>query len=780
MRVCGSCCDLPHVRAVFYPVNSHEYRAWLPLVRILSLFVLYFCCARVAFLLKVDNVSMYWPGNAIAVMLLNAASSQLEFCLQLVAFLPAYLLSRISIGVTEPGLIFWLAAANFVEILIGTLAMRTFLPVNDPLTMVKEMRFIAVTVGFFSIIGSILATTIASFALKLFYDGYFWEYWVSWLFGDLAGGYSTMYVLYVFIAYYPDSFYVEDAKKLFSGSLIHALRLAEYSLVGLLLGTIFLWSSEPFDGVFTGPLWLLPVPAVGWIAFRYHQLYSAIMDTWLMVLLVTSAKLRRGPLVVLLDSENQVGVYATMHLLALISTITADFVSVGRVQYLERELSQKKDMEDKLNLFQHISHEFRTPLSIMLGFAEQVRSNEMLSEQGRMDMDHVIVAAKGMNRLVDDLLEVFRLDARAFVIDYQPVDLCQVISFMEQMLQKLATEKDIQMSVSYPPELACTRVMSDPSFLGRIFMNLGSNAIKYTPKGGRVVIVVNCPRSDLLKIEVADTGMGINPEDLPHIFDEFYRCANLQQAVKGTGLGLSVVKKTIVAMGGTILVSSEVGRGSCFTVELPVSQLEQDFSESTIAAANRMVGRTSSSAVIMVRGSIAGMDEMSLKCDILVIEDSLLNSKLLCRILEKMGHTVTAVPDGEAALAEFESRVEANRPLNLVMLDLGLPTLPGIEVLRRMRTSGGWLATVPVVITSATTVDSTRQDCLKAGCNGFMPKPFDVVSVSRVISELMHSDELSAGSELGRLSQVSITASSCPTDDGIENNASPQVHQEHL
>jgi len=239
------------------------------------------------------------------------------------------------------------------------------------------------------------------------------------------------------------------------------------------------------------------------------------------------------------------------------------------------DISERQAAEElKSQFFALVSHELRTPLTSIVGYAEMVDEIEgsHLSPEGREYMGIIKRSAEKLDRLVQDLLLVAQLEAGRFEVELRPVDVAPVVRDCVESSRPIAEAAGILLSHEAEET---PRLMADSSRLGQVIDNLVSNAIKFTPEGGTVAVRVQ-KQGDRCAIEVSDTGVGIAPDELEHLFDRFYRA---QQARKGhysgAGLGLAISKAIVDAHEGEIEVTSEPGQGSTFRVLLPVRDAEQ-------------------------------------------------------------------------------------------------------------------------------------------------------------------------------------------------------------
>ena len=363
----------------------------------------------------------------------------------------------------------------------------------------------------------------------------------------------------------------------------------------------------------------------------------------------------------------------------------------------------------------NMSHELRTPLNAILGFSTLVRDDADLSEEHRQALDIVNRSGEHLLKLIDEILDVAKVEAGRMVAEYITFDLRNLVREVMHMMGVRARAKGLVLFLEAPADLLHS-IRSDATKLREVFINLIGNAVKYTEKGSvtvRLDIGLREGQVPWLKIEVADTGIGIAPEDLVRIFDPFVQGGPVTQ--KGTGLGLSITRQFVRLMGGRIDVESSPGKGSLFRVELPVETAD----EFTV------------SAVPESRERIIGLAPGQPQWRILIVEDQDENRRLLERLLRGAGFDVRLAEDGERGIETFRTW----RP-QFVWMDLRLPGIGGLETAQRIRNLYGGREAKIVALTASASA-SQRAEVLAAGLDDFVAKPYRREEIFNCMARLL-------------------------------------------
>ncbi len=373
-----------------------------------------------------------------------------------------------------------------------------------------------------------------------------------------------------------------------------------------------------------------------------------------------------------------------------------------KAEQMERDkLAAELASRQKTHFLSRVSHELRTPLNAILGFTQLLQLDESrpLDAMQRSRLDRVQHAGSHLLALINDVLDLARLEEGARPLELGPVDVAAVIDASCTMLEQAARERDVhverRLDHAAPPALADVRVLE------QVLLNLLSNGIKYNRAGGRLTVELSVP-GDTVEIAVRDEGAGLDAAQLEQLFQPFNRLGAENSTVEGSGLGLVIARSLVEAMGGELRVSSRCGAGTCFTV--------------CLSAAGAPASRPAPPPV-RPQGAIAELPPATL----LYVEDEPLNALLLTEALRDVPQwRVVLAEDGEQGLA-LARRL---RP-DLVLLDVNLPGLTGDQVVRALRADPA-TAALRCVALSADALPEQRAAAQVAGFEDYWTKPLDL------------------------------------------------------
>lgn len=396
---------------------------------------------------------------------------------------------------------------------------------------------------------------------------------------------------------------------------------------------------------------------------------------------------------------------------SFLTRIAAQLGSVIRRRRGERALRRAKDMADQANraksqFLTSMSHEIRTPMNAILGFAQLLQRDSELTPTGSEHIQRILRAGSHLLSLIDEVLEMSKIEARRITIAPIPMDLNAFVQDLEAMFQNRADKRGLSLVTVQADDLP-RFVLGDTQKLLQILINLLSNALKFTDEG-EITIRVSRGTGDLIRFDIEDTGLGIPQEQQQRVFERFEQLHNQRG---GAGLGLAISSSLAELMDGQIEMKSQLDKGSRFTLTLPLPKTSTPIPEGEIQ-------------------SIPPIVRAGLKA--LVVDDAEDNRALLAGQLRKVGFDVQTACSGPEALVKFA----AARP-SVVLLDLLMPGMNGIEVIPKLRAMPDG-AKIPIVVISACVIDGVSDAVLEAGADRFLRKPLLLGPMMQVLSELLH------------------------------------------
>jgi PAS domain S-box-containing protein len=367
-----------------------------------------------------------------------------------------------------------------------------------------------------------------------------------------------------------------------------------------------------------------------------------------------------------------------------------------------------------------LSHELRTPLSAILGWTQIILRTE---DGGGVDQRRAVEVidrnARAQVQLIDDLLDLSRIMTGKIRLDLQQVSLPEIVQAAVDSAQPIAAAKDIRLRSVVDPSL--TMVSADSSRLQQVAWNLLTNAVKFTPKGGQVQVLVQRVNSHV-ELSVADTGIGIAPAFLPLVFDRFSQGdSSTTRSHGGLGLGLAICKQLVELHGGSIRAASAgEGQGATFFVELPLSVLQIEDETRRTHPTVRV-----EDAEMLALPRLDGIHAF-------VIDDEPDARDLLRRVLQDQGAVVTPFAAAEDALAALRT----SRP-SVIVSDIGMPVMDGYQMIRELRASELRDSRVPALALTAFARAEDRKRALVAGFQAHLAKPFDVAELVLLLADLV-------------------------------------------
>jgi two-component system, sensor histidine kinase len=369
----------------------------------------------------------------------------------------------------------------------------------------------------------------------------------------------------------------------------------------------------------------------------------------------------------------------------------------------------------------NMSHEIRTPMTAILGYADvMLEPDRTLSD--RQDCLQVIRRnARHLLELINDILDISKIEAEKMVLDRITCDLPQLVSEVSSLLRPRAVEKGLELHVQFDG-LIPRHIQTDPLRLKQVLINLLGNAVKFS-RAGTVCLTITCRRptdaDSVIRFEVSDTGIGMTPEQISRLFQPFSQAdESTTRKYGGTGLGLAISRRLTVLMGGDIQVESTPGKGSTFTVTISGGPLDP---------ADMAEGLTE--AILSSPRHVETEQRITLSGRILLAEDGEDNQALISMHLRAAGAEVLIAENGRIAV----NLVRAHE-FDLILMDMQMPELDGYGATSELRRRG---FTLPIIALTAHAMVGDRERCIQAGCTDYLTKPIDRNRMLQVISQYL-------------------------------------------
>ena len=376
-----------------------------------------------------------------------------------------------------------------------------------------------------------------------------------------------------------------------------------------------------------------------------------------------------------------------------------------------------------------MSHEIRTPMNVILGYASIAQNNMDNRDQDKVKdcLEKIKEAGNHLIGIINDVLEVSRIEQGKINIENEESDIYELMTDFYNLVEIQAAVKKQKMTINLEG-ITDKYVYMDWTRISQVLINLINNAIKYTPVGGHIDVIVkeDCNNNigDNIHnyiIIVKDNGRGIDEKDMPSLFDLYTRGAyDNDISVEGTGLGLSISKQIIELMNGTIAVDSKLGEGTTFTVKLPlqyVVRTQDDKNVTDNGTDNNIIKNNQSLSDIKV----------------MVVDDNQYNRKIACELLRENGAHIIECASGSEAVDYIKYR---NDIVDIILMDVCMPDMDGFEATRLIRQleKDRW-QDIPIVAMTANAFDEDRKKALEHGMNGHIAKPFDIDTFAETVLE---------------------------------------------
>ncbi|MEO8877642.1 MAG: response regulator [Polyangiaceae bacterium] len=376
----------------------------------------------------------------------------------------------------------------------------------------------------------------------------------------------------------------------------------------------------------------------------------------------------------------------------------------------QREIAEAANQAKSVFLA-NASHELRTPLNAIIGFSEILTSDtrEPLTARQREYLEHVLMSGRHLLMLINDILDLSKVEAGKMDLALSPTSIAEVARLVLETVSPLAEKNGVRLTSTVPEKLPL--ISADAHRLRQVLYNLLSNALKFTPSGGTVVLAGKVIDARL-EVSVRDSGVGIREEDLPRLFLEFTQLTSTRDVnAEGTGLGLALTKKLVELHGGTITVASTYGEGSTFTVQFPIEP-EQLVEDAPISPHSQHEATGNGTRI-------------------LVVEDDGPSRRLACDVLRMHGYEIIEASNIDEALAALNEA-----PPALVLTDIRFPGGGGERVLREVR-SNPLIKNIPVLATTAHAMRGDKEKLIAMGFDAYVSKPIDTRRLGHTVESFL-------------------------------------------
>jgi len=387
--------------------------------------------------------------------------------------------------------------------------------------------------------------------------------------------------------------------------------------------------------------------------------------------------------------------------------------------HIMEELLDAKEVAETANkakseFLSSMSHELRTPMNAILGFGQLLEFTQDLSDENKESVNEILKAGKHLLKLINEVLDLAKIESGQIELNVESVSISSAIADCSSLINTLLLNKDIEIKLS---DLSNINIDADPTRLKQVLLNLLSNAIKYNRKGGTINIEGYCV-DGFFHLDISDTGIGISKEQVNELFKPFNRLSAENSNIEGTGIGLTITRSIIELMGGRVGVKSELGAGSTFWIELPLSTEKTGAQVSFQETSNNELGTAE--------------EPSSKKSSVLYIEDNPANLKLVEQILEIKGGITLYTAHTPFLGIEL---AEVHLP-DVILLDINMPDMDGYQVLEKLKKMTV-LNDTPVIAVTANAMSRDIEKGMKAGFSDYITKPINITQFLETLESNM-------------------------------------------
>ena len=376
----------------------------------------------------------------------------------------------------------------------------------------------------------------------------------------------------------------------------------------------------------------------------------------------------------------------------------------------------KKANDAKTDFFSKMSHDIRTPLNVVLGMTQIAKKYQDDDEKLNGALNNITTEGTYLLNMINSILDVNQLEHGHIEFMHKPFDPREALLKSVEMLKPLAERKEQKLTLS--ANFKDHVIVGDEGRYSQIIVNVVSNAIKYTPAGGRIDVSLESLDNNQYRFTCTDNGIGMSKDFVQHICEDYSRAEDSRiSSIEGTGLGMSVVNGFTHLMNGTLEIESELSKGSTFIITIP-------FDEPSIEERD---------SFLQSKGSLTELNSNYKGMKVLLAEDNALNAEIASEILSEIGFTVDIAENGKKAVEKFENAMPYEYAF--IFMDMQMPVLNGVEATKQIRSSHRADKDVPIFAMTANTFTKDRNRCLDAGMNGYISKPINQNDIQAVLKE---------------------------------------------
>lgn len=477
----------------------------------------------------------------------------------------------------------------------------------------------------------------------------------------------------------------------------------------------------------------------------YYSLYNMKNADWMLLFLVPS-DLVATDTVLLINTTLRLVLVFSLVLISVCVSVVLLILEVKQKQAIDTERRNNEalaSVNEKLKVvaesaesanraksafLSNMSHDIRTPMNAIVGLGSLMEREQNVPEKMRGYVRKIQLASNHLLGLINDILDMSRIESGEICLNVEPVSLSEQIGQIDNLIRPQINERGQEFTIQ-KDNITHDCLMCDGMRLRQIILNLLSNAIKYTPLGGKICFSLSeqpCDVPDHARflITVSDTGCGMTPEYVEHIFEPFSRAENsVTNKIQGTGLGMAITKKIVDLMGGEIRVSSELNIGSTFEITLDL-RVDKEHKGAEKAVADKIASEAENGSVLK-----------GLK--FLCAEDNDMNAEILRAILQAHGASGEIYSNGEEIVKAFQQAKPGD--FDAILMDVQMPRMNGLEATRAIRGGSNPLGkTIPIFAMTANAFSDDIRNSIAAGMDSHISKPIDITFMEKEVRRVLH------------------------------------------